>query len=423
MASQRWPIAGVNDIAFKVYEVGGAVRDRLLGLAVAEHDWVVVGASPQTLIDQGYRPVGKDFPVFLHPQTGEEYALARTERKVAPGYQGFEFHATPEVTLEEDLARRDLTINAIARTPDGELIDPYNGQADLAARQLRHVSPAFREDPVRILRLARFAARFSPLGFTVADETLALCREMVAAGEVEALVPERVWQELSKALMMPAPQAFVQVLKDCGALAVIFPEIDRLFGIPQPVEHHPEIDTGAHTLLALAQSAALDGSLPARFATLVHDLGKGITPEAEWPRHRGHEAAGVPLVESLCDRLRVSGESRSLAIKVTRHHLECHRIQSLRPTTVLGILQGMDAFRRPERVDDFLTACEADYRGRLGLETRAYPQADYLREALKRCLAITAAPFIAKGLTGPAIGQAIDQARISALKALRAERA
>lgn len=405
----------------EVYEVGGAVRDRLLGLPVHERDYVVVGATPEVMQARGFRPVGREFPVFLHPQTGEEYALARTERKIAPGYHGFTFHASPSVTLEEDLARRDLTINAMAESPDGQLIDPYNGQADLKARRLRHVSDAFREDPVRILRLARFAARLVPLGFTVADETMALCREMVEAGEVAALVPERVWQELAKALMAPAPEAFIEVLRECGALAFLFPEIDCLFGIPQPAKHHPEIDTGVHVLMALQQSVALNGSLAVRFATLVHDLGKGITPREYWPSHRGHEAAGVPLVDALCERLRVPGECRALALAVTRYHLECHRILSLRPKTVLRLLEGLDAFRRPARVDDFLLACEADIRGRLGLEDRPYPQADYLREALRRCQAIEAGPWVARGLRGAEIGKAIKTARLDSLKALKKE--
>ena len=402
------------------YVVGGAVRDALLGLPVSERDWVVVGATPEQMQAQGYRPVGRDFPVFLHPDTGEEYALARTERKIAPGYHGFTFHASPEVSLEADLARRDLTVNAMARDADGRIIDPHGGQTDLAARRLRHVSDAFREDPVRILRLARFAARLEPLGFTVAADTLALCRDMVDAGEVNALVPERVWQETAKALMAPAPGAFVRVLRDCGALAVLFPEVDRLFGIPQPAQHHPEIDSGEHVLLALAQAVRLGGDLPVRFSVLVHDLGKGITPASELPRHRGHEARGVPLVDTLCERLRVPTDCRDLARAVTRHHLECHRVMELRPATALRLLNGIDAFRRPERLPAFLTACEADYRGRLGLEDRPYPQAHYLREALARCQAITARPFVAQGLQGPAVGEAMEKARLDALADLRA---
>ncbi len=406
----------------QVYEVGGAVRDRLLGLPVHEHDWVVVGATPEAMTDRGFRPVGREFPVFLHPETGEEYALARTERKTGPGYHGFTFHASPSVSLTEDLARRDLTINAMAEAPDGTIIDPFNGRGDLESRSLRHVSDAFREDPVRILRLARFAARFAPLGFRVAGDTIALCREMVESGEVDALVPERVWQEMAKALMAPAPDAFIRTLRDCGALAVLFPEVDCLFGIPQPENHHPEIDTGEHILLVLQQAARLDGDLPARFAALVHDLGKGRTPAAELPRHRGHEARGVPLVEAISERLRVPSECRDLARGVTRYHLHCHRIRTLRPQTLLDMLERLDLLRRPARLDNFLLACEADYRGRLGLEDRPYPQADYLREALDRCRAVDASRFVEQGLKGPAIGEAIRRVRLEALKALRAER-
>ena len=406
----------------QVYEVGGAVRDRLLGLPVHEHDWVVVGATPEAMTDRGFRPVGREFPVFLHPETGEEYALARTERKTGPGYHGFTFHASPSVSLTEDLARRDLTINAMAEAPDGTIIDPFNGRGDLESRSLRHVSDAFREDPVRILRLARFAARFAPLGFRVAGDTIALCREMVESGEVDALVPERVWQEMAKALMAPAPDAFIRTLRDCGALAVLFPEVDCLFGIPQPENHHPEIDTGEHILLVLQQAARLDGDLPARFAALVHDLGKGRTPAAELPRHRGHEARGVPLVEAISERLRVPSECRDLARGVTRYHLHCHRIRTLRPQTLLDMLERLDLLRRPARLDNFLLACEADYRGRLGLEDRPYPQADYLREALDRCRAVDASRFVEQGLKGPAIGEAIRHVRLEALRALRAEK-
>ena len=411
----------MSDREPEIYEVGGAVRDRLLGLAVDEHDWVVVGATPEIMRERGFRPVGQAFPVFLHPRTGEEYALARTERKTAPGYRGFHFHASPSVSLTEDLARRDLTINAMARASDGTLIDPFNGRADLEARQLRHVSDAFREDPVRILRLARFAARFAPLGFRVAPDTLALCAEMVASGEVDALVAERVWQETARALMTPAPEAFIRTLRDCGALAVLFPEIDRLFGIPQPPRHHPEIDTGEHVLLVLQQAARLEASLAARFAALLHDLGKGLTPAAELPRHRGHEARGVPLVEAVCKRLRVPAACRDLARGVARYHLECHRVRELRAATLLELIEGLDLLRRPERLDDFLAACEADFRGRAGLAERPYPQAAYLRAALERCAAIDAGRFVAAGLRGPAIGAAVREARLEALEALPAQ--
>ncbi len=400
----------------EVYTVGGAVRDRLLGLPVTERDWVVVGATPEAMTARGYTPVGRDFPVFLHPDTHEEYALARTERKVAAGYHGFDFHASPDVGLDEDLGRRDLTINAIAEGPDGHLIDPFNGRADLKARQLRHVSPAFSEDPVRILRLARFAARFAHLGFEVAPETLALCQTMVTAGEAEALVPERVWQEMRKALMTQSPAVFFRVLKTCGALKVLFPEIDRLFGIPQPPRHHPEIDSGEHVLMALDQAVALNANYAERFAVLVHDLGKGITPVDELPRHRGHEARGVPLVEALCERLRVPRDTRDLARAVTRYHLQCHRVRELKPSTLLELLEGLDGFRRPGRIDGFLVACEADYRGRLGLEDRPYPQAAYLRGALSATQSISANTDLAQGLKGAAIGEAIRSARLEALQ-------
>ncbi|MEX0449105.1 multifunctional CCA addition/repair protein [Spiribacter sp. 221] len=404
----------------EIYKVGGAVRDRLLGLPVHERDWVVVGATPEAMTDRGFRPVGREFPVFLHPETGEEYALARTERKTGPGYHGFTFHASPSVSLTEDLGRRDLTVNAMAEASDGTIIDPFGGRSDLECRRLRHVSEAFREDPVRILRLARFAARFEPLGFQVADDTMALCREMVDSGEVNALVPERVWQETAKALMAPAPDAFIRTLRECGALGVLFPEIDRLFGIPQPEQHHPEVDTGEHILLVLRQVARLDGDLATRFAALVHDLGKGLTPANELPRHHGHEARGVPLVDAISERLRIPSECRDLARGVARYHLHCHRVQTLRPQTLLGMLEGLDLFRRPTRLEGFLLACEADYRGRLGLEDRPYPQADHLRKALDCCQAVDASQFVAQGLQGPAVGEAIRDARLQALAALRA---
>lgn len=399
-----------------VYEVGGAVRDRLLGLPVTERDWVVVGATAEMMVARGFKPVGRDFPVFLHPETGEEYALARTERKTGPGYHGFSVRADPSVTLEEDLSRRDLTINAIAARPDGTLIDPYNGQADIAARRLRHVTEAFREDPVRILRLARFAARFGDLGFAVDEQTHALCRDMVDAGEVANLVAERVWQETHKALISDSPAVFIRVLRDCGALAVLYPEVDCLFGIPQPPRHHPEIDSGEHVLLAMDQAVELKCNLAERFAVLVHDLGKGLTPAAELPRHRGHEEAGVPLVEALCERLRVPSECRDLARAVTRYHLQCHRIRELRASSILALLEGLDAFRRPARLESFLKACEADYRGRLGLADRPYPQAAFLRDCLQRCQTLSADAFIERGLTGPAIGEAIHSARIAAIQ-------
>jgi tRNA nucleotidyltransferase (CCA-adding enzyme) len=365
----------------QVYLVGGAVRDSLLGLPVTERDWVVVGGTREELQRMRYREVGRDFPVFLHPDTHEEYALARLERKTAPGYKGFEFRFGPEVTLEEDLARRDLTINAIARGPDGSLIDPYGGRRDLEARLLRHVSEAFVEDPVRVLRVARFAARFAPLGFRVAAETAALMRSIVTRHEIDALVPERVWQETNKALHEPRAAEFFSVLRDCDALRVIFPEIDALFGVPQPPQWHPEIDTGVHTLMVLEQASLLSREPQVRFAALVHDLGKGTTPRDEWPRHTGHEERSVALVEALAQRLRVPVDYRELAVIVARFHGKVHRAHELRPATILEFLERADAFRRPERFAQALLACEADARGRTGFEGRDYPQRAYLSAA------------------------------------------
>src|SRR5580700_7448907 len=344
----------------QVYLVGGAVRDALLGLQVKERDWVVVGSTRDELLRLGYREVGRDFPVFLHPETHEEYALARRERKIAPGYRGFTVEFGPEVTLEEDLARRDLTINAIAQTSDGALLDPFDGKRDLEARVLRHVSPAFVEDPVRVLRVARFAARFAPLGFAVAPETLALMRAMVERREVDALVAERVWQETEKALREPKASEFFKVLRECGALQPIYPEIDALFGVPQPAQWHPEIDTGLHTLLVLDQAALLSSDTKVRFAALVHDLGKATTPQDEWPSHRGHEERSVSLIEALANRLRLPGEYRDLAVIVARYHGIVHRAFELKPTTILEFLERADAFRRPERFAQALLACEAD---------------------------------------------------------------
>lgn len=403
----------------KTYLVGGAVRDRLLGLPVKERDWVVVGAGPADLIARGFRPIGQEFPVFLHPETGEEYALARTERKVSRGYHGFTFHASSDVTLEQDLQRRDLTINALAQDERGRVIDPWGGRRDLEARTLRHVSCAFREDPVRILRLARFAARFKHLGFTVAEATLKLCREMVAAGEVDALVPERVWQELARALMEPTPSAFIRVLRDCSALQRLLPELDRLFGIPQRADFHPEVDAGEHVLLALDQSVRLSDRLPVRFAVLLHDLGKGTTPETELPRHRGHEKRGVCLVEAICARLRVPSACRELAKRVARYHLQCHRALELRPATVVALLEALDAFRREERLTAFLAACEADARGRLGFEHCDYPPSRYLAEAYRAAVAVSIQPFLDQGLQGREIGQALRRARADAVARVR----
>lgn len=401
----------------KIYLVGGAVRDELLGLPVRERDWVVVGARPEELLARGFRPVGKDFPVFLHPQTNEEYALARTERKTGPGYRGFETRFSPDVTLEQDLERRDLTINAIAKDMEsGALIDPFGGQRDLQAQQLRHVSPAFIEDPVRVLRVARFAARFAPLGFRAAPETLALMREIAARGELDALVPERVWQETQRALTTPAPQRYFEVLREAHALAAIFPEIDRLFGVPQPQQWHPEIDTGLHAMLALEQAARLSPDPVVRFAALTHDLGKGTTPAAQWPRHLAHEQRGVALVESLCGRLRIPNAYRDLAVQASRHHLNVHRIAELRPGTALGVLESADAFRRPERFEQLLLACEADARGRTGLQDRDYPQAQQWRRAHAAAAAVTLDAAEIATLDGPRIAARLREKRIAALK-------
>jgi tRNA nucleotidyltransferase (CCA-adding enzyme) len=399
----------------EIYLVGGAVRDELLGLPVGERDWVVVGATPEEMERRGFRSVGRDFPVFLHPDSGEEYALARTERKTAPGYRGFVVNAAPEVTLEEDLMRRDLTINAMARDAAGRLIDPWGGLHDLEARVLRHVSPAFHEDPVRILRTARLAARLHELGFRVAPETLALMREMVAAGEADALVAERVWQETRAALQTARPDVFLEVLRESGALAAVFPELDALFGVPQPARWHPEIDTGRHLLLTMRAAAALTPDPEVRFAVLLHDIGKGATPREEWPAHHGHEERGVVMLRRLCERLRVPTAYRELAEIVARHHGLCHRALELRPGTVLKLLEGTDALRRPERFEKFLLACEADLKGRDGLEHAPYPQAAFLRRALAAAAAVEPGPLVAAGITGKALGERLQALRTEAI--------
>jgi tRNA nucleotidyltransferase (CCA-adding enzyme) len=401
----------------QVYRVGGAVRDRLLGLPGKDHDWVVVGATPAQMLAAGYTPVGRDFPVFLHPQTRDEYALARTERKSAPGYRGFTVHADPAVTLEEDLARRDLTVNAIAQADDGTLIDPYGGQADLRAGVLRHVSAAFAEDPVRILRLARFAARWPH--FVVAPETTALCRQMVDAGEADALVAERVWQELARGLMEARPSRMFGVLRDCGALARVLPEVERLWGVPQPAAHHPEVDTGVHLMLVIDLAAHLQAPLPVRWACLVHDLGKGTTPQADWPRHIAHEARGARLADALAERLRVPGDCSELGAVVAREHGNIHRSDALGAAATLRLLERCDALRRPERFEQALLACECDARGRLGLKDTPYPPRQRLSAALRKVLAVdvasAAAQAIERGAAGPAIGDAVRRVREAAL--------
>ena len=402
----------------QAYEVGGCVRDALLGRSATDRDWVVVGATPAQMLQAGFVPVGRDFPVFLHPQTKEEYALARTERKQAPGYHGFAFHAAPEVTLEQDLARRDLTINAMARAPDGTLVDPFGGARDLRAGVLRHVGPAFVEDPVRLLRLARFAARFP--AFTVAPETEVLLRELVDGGEVDALVAERVWQELSRGLMEAHPARMIEVLRSCGALARLLPEVERLFGVPQPEAHHPEVDTGVHLLMVLGQCAREHAPLPVRWACLVHDLGKGTTPRELWPRHLGHEQRSARLARALAERLRVSGECRELADVVAREHGHVHRSSELGPAATLRLLERCDALRRPERFEQVLQACACDARGRTGREDDPYPPRERLAQALRRVQAVdtatVAATASAAGARGPQIGAAVQRAREQALE-------
>lgn len=400
----------------KVYEVGGAIRDEMLGRTVKERDWVVVGATAAELLAQGYRPVGKDFPVFLHPATGEQYALARTERKVAPGYGGFTFDTSADITLEQDLARRDLTVNAMARDEAGELVDPWGGRRDLEDRVLRHVSAAFAEDPLRVLRVARFAARYQPLAFTIAPETLALMRELVERDELEALRPERVWQETVKALQEDRPDVYFHVLRECGALARVFPEVEALFGVPQPERWHPEVDTGVHTLLALKLAAKLSPSEAVRFAVLTHDLGKATTPAHILPSHRGHEERTVPILEALCARLPVPNRYRELALDVAREHTHVHRAAELRASTAVRLITTVRGLKQPDRFDDFLLACEADARGRKGLEDRPYPQADRLRAALRAARAVDARALQAeRGLEGAALGAALHEARVRAV--------
>lgn len=400
----------------QIYKVGGAVRDQLLGLSAQDNDWVVVGSTPEQLQALGYRPVGEGFPVFLHPDNGEEYALARTERKSGHGYGGFTFYAEPSVTLEEDLQRRDLTINAMAMNSENQLIDPYGGAADLEAGILRHVSPAFAEDPLRVLRVARFAARFASRGFVIAGETLLLMQQLAESGELAHLTAERVWQECARALMEPAPDVFIRVLHETGALKVLLPEVDALFGVPQRAEFHPEIDTGIHILMTLQQCARFEQNLNVRWACLLHDLGKGITPVDILPRHLGHETRGVPLIKAVNRRLRVPRETAELALLVGEYHLHSHRALELKPATLLKLLLQLDCLRRPARLEEFASACEMDARGRLGLTEKEYPQAEYLREAAVRVRQVNVQPLLARGLKGAELGEALYRERLRVLK-------
>jgi tRNA nucleotidyltransferase (CCA-adding enzyme) len=404
----------------EIYLVGGAVRDSLLDYPVIERDWVVVGARPEDLLSLGYQQVGKDFPVFLHPRSKDEYALARTERKQGHGYTGFAVNCDPTVTLEEDLLRRDLTVNAIAQDAQGNIIDPHGGRRDLEQRVLRHVSDAFVDDPLRVLRTARFAARYAHLDFTVAPETLALMHDIVEQGELAHLPAERVWVEMERSLGERNPEVFIRVLRDCGALEKLLPEVEALFGVPQTAEHHPEIDTGEHVLMALQQAVARDYDTEVRFAVLLHDLGKGTTPQAEWPRHIAHEQRGKKLVTRACKRLKAPRRYTELAATACQYHTHCHRALELRGQTILKLLNNTDALRRPERFEAFLQACEADARGRLGFESRDYPQADYLRQALAVAQEVSAAQFTDSGISGKALGEAINAERSRRLEALRA---
>jgi tRNA nucleotidyltransferase (CCA-adding enzyme) len=403
----------------QIFLVGGAVRDNLLKRPVTERDWVVVGASIDEMLAKGYQQVGKDFPVFLHPQSKEEYALARTERKSGKGYTGFVVDCNQAITLEEDLSRRDLTINAIARDENGKLIDPFNGQNDIDNRLLRHVSPAFTEDPLRVLRVARFAARYAHLGFSIADETMTLMRNMINAGELNFLTPERVWKETQRALTEKNPEVYFSVLRDCGALKVLFSEIDALFGIPQTATYHPEIDTGVHCLMSLQQAVKLSADPLIRFATLVHDLGKATTPHDLLPKHIGHEERSLPLIEGLCQRIKCPNDYKELALMVAAWHTHCHRALELKASSILKLLLRLDAFRRPERFEQFLICCEADARGRTGFESRDYPQADFLRKAFQNCLEVKAKEFVEQGISGISINEAMHKKRIARLRELK----
>lgn len=400
----------------KTYLVGGAVRDGLLNLPLKDKDWVVVGASPQQMLDAGYEQVGRDFPVFLHPASHEEYALARTERKSGSGYTGFVCYAAPDVTLEQDLARRDLTINAIAQDADGNYYDPYRGREDLKLRLLRHVSAAFNEDPLRVLRVARFAARFAHLSFRVADETMALMRAMAASGELAHLTAERVWKETESALLTRNPQVYFQVLRDCGALAVLFPELDNLYGVPAPAKWHPEIDTGVHALMTLAMAAQLSPELDIRFATLFHDVGKGLTPPEKWPSHHGHGPAGVPLVAALCERLRVPNAVRDLALLVTEFHDLVHTVQNQSAATLIALFDRVDAWRKPQRVEQIAITSEADARGRTGFESNPYPQGDYLRTAWRVAQSVSTKEVVEAGFKGSEVREELTRRRVAALE-------
>lgn len=400
----------------QTFLVGGAIRDRLLNFPSQEKDWVVVGSSPEEMVKLGYKPVGHDFPVFIHKETGEEYALARTERKSGHGYKGFIFYASSEISLEQDLVRRDLTINAMAEDSEGNIVDPYGGQRDLESKVLRHVSSAFVEDPLRVLRVARFAARYHHLGFKIAAETQLLMKSIVEAGEMEHLVSERVWKETNRALMEKSPEVYIEVLRECGALKVLLPEVDNLFGVPQRADYHPEIDTGIHTLLALQQASKLSDSGAVRFSALVHDLGKAITPDSVLPSHKGHETRGLPLVETVCERLGVANEYKQLALAVTEFHLHCHKALELQPKTLLKLLNGIGALRNPNRLRDFLHCCEADARGRTGFENRAYPAAAYLTAALEKVSAIKVSDLVAAGAEGAEIGRQLKLRQLAALR-------
>jgi len=400
----------------QIFLVGGAVRDKQLNYPTSENDWVVVGSSVKAMLSKGYKQVGKDFPVFLHPETGEEYALARQERKVSQGYHGFQIDSADNITLEQDLIRRDLTINAMAMDEAGHIIDPYGGQADLKAKLLRHVSPAFAEDPLRILRVARFAARYHHLGFSIAEETLELMTQLANTGELKSISPERVWTETQRAMAERSPQVYFQTLKNCNALIDWFAEIDCLWGIPNPEKWHPEIDTGVHTMMVLEQAAKLSTESATRFAAVCHDLGKGVTPVAEWPSHKGHEKNGIAIIETLCSRLRIPTAYRQLAKIVSEFHLHLHKIEQLKPTTIVKLMEKTDAFRKPDRFEQFIRCCEADFRGRTGFEDRDYPQGQILRDLLQLCLQVTSHEFILQGIQGAQIGEKIHQTRVKRVK-------